>query len=218
MVLLVQLSLDTSNNTAFTGMTTERNRYLPDLKWLAMRTLERAQELNALRFGDFTLTSGSKSKYYFDGRVLTLDPEGADLISEAFLAMAVEVGAGGVGGPTVAAVPICGALVLRSRQAGTPMNGYFVRDAVKEHGARKQVEGAIKPGTKVVVFDDTVSTGGSLLLAMDAIKEFGCDVVAVLCVLDRHQGGSDEVRRRGLPFRAMLEADAEGNVVVSKDL
>ncbi|MBT3943002.1 MAG: orotate phosphoribosyltransferase [Chloroflexi bacterium] len=191
---------------------------MADLKKLATRTLERAQELDALRFGDFTLTSGAKSSYYFDGRVLTLDPEGADLVSEAFLAMAVEAGAAGVGGPTVAAVPIAGALALRSHQAGTPMDGYFVRDAVKEHGARKQVEGAIKPGTKVVVFDDTVSTGGSLLIAMDAIQEFGCEVVAVLCVLDRHQGGSDEVRRRGVRFRAMLEADPEGNVAISDGL
>jgi orotate phosphoribosyltransferase len=191
---------------------------LADLKALATRTLERAQELDALRFGDFTLTSGAKSSYYFDGRVLTLDPEGADLVSEAFLAMAVEVSAAGVGGPTVAAVPIAGALALRSRQAGTPMDGFFVRDAIKGHGARKQVEGAIKPGTKVVVFDDTVSTGGSLLNALDAIQEFGCEVVAVLCVLDRHQGGSDEVRTRGILFRAMLEADSDGNVAISDTL
>ena len=191
---------------------------MADLKALAIRTLERAQELDALRFGDFTLTSGAKSSYYFDGRVLTLDPEGADLVSEAFLAMAVEVSAAGVGGPTVAAVPIAGALALRSRQAGTPMDGFFVRDAIKGHGARKQVEGAIKPGTKVVVFDDTVSTGGSLLNALDAIQEFGCDVVAVLCVLDRHQGGSDEVRTRGILFRAMLEADSDGNVAISDTL
>lgn len=191
---------------------------MADLKALATRTLERAQELDALRFGDFTLTSGAKSSYYFDGRVLTLDPEGADLVSEAFLAMAVEVSAAGVGGPTVAAVPIAGALALRSRQAGTPMDGFFVRDAIKGHGARKQVEGAIKPGTKVVVFDDTVSTGGSLLNALDAIQEFGCEVAAVLCVLDRHQGGSDEVRTRGILFRAMLEADSDGNVAISDTL
>ena len=191
---------------------------MADLKALATRTLERAQELDALRFGDFTLTSGAKSSYYFDGRVLTLDPEGADLVSEAFLAMAIEVSAAGVGGPTVAAVPIAGALALRSRQAGTPMDGFFVRDAIKGHGARKQVEGAIKPGTKVVVFDDTVSTGGSLLNALDAIQEFGCEVVAVLCVLDRHQGGSDEVRTRGILFRAMLEADSDGNVAISDTL
>ena len=180
--------------------------------------MERSLELGALQFGEFTLTSGAKSRYYFDGRVLTLDPEGADLVSEAFLAMAVEAGARGVGGPTVAAVPIAGALALRSWQAGTPMDGYFVRDEVKGHGARKQVEGPIKPGVKVAVFDDTVSTGGSLLGAIDAIVAFGCEVATVLCVLDRHQGGSDEVRRRGLPFRALLEADSDGNVAVSQTL
>ena len=127
---------------------------MADLRALATRILERARELDALRFGDFTLTSGAKSNYYFDGRVLTLDPEGADLVSEAFLAMAIEAGATGVGGPTVAAVPIAGALALRSRQAGSPMDGFFVRDEAKAHGARKQVEGAVKPGTRVVVFDD----------------------------------------------------------------
>ncbi|MCH7906610.1 MAG: orotate phosphoribosyltransferase [Chloroflexi bacterium] len=191
---------------------------MADLRALATRILERARELDALRFGDFTLTSGAKSKYYFDGRILTLDPEGADLVSEAFLAMAIEAGVAGVGGPTVAAVPIAGALALRSRQAGTPMDGFFVRDEAKAHGARKRVEGAVKPGTRVVVFDDTVSTGGSLLRAVDAIQDFGCEVAAVLCVLDRHQGGSDEVRRRGVPFRALLEADADGNVAVSDGL
>ena len=98
------------------------------------------------------------------------------------------------------------------------MDGYFVRDETKAHGARKQVEGAVKPGARVVVFDDTVSTGGSLLGAMDAIQAFGCEVVTVLCVLDRHQGGSDEVRNRGVPFRALLEADQDGRVTVSDAL
>ena len=72
--------------------------------------------------------------------------------------------------------------------------------------------------TRVAVFDDTVSTGGSLLGAIDAMQQFGCEVATVLCVLDRRQGGSDEVRRRGLPFRALLEADADGKVVVSPGL
>ena len=179
------------------------------------RILARALELGALRTGDFTLASGQRSSYYFDGRLLTMDPEGADLISAAFLELVNGAGAQAAGGPTMAAIPIAGALVLRSRLEGSPVTGFFVRPEAKDHGATKQVEGPVQPGMRVAVFDDTVSTGGSLLRAIDAVQEMGCEVVLVLAVLDRHQGGSDEVCRRGLRFTALLEASAEGTVRVA---
>ena len=181
----------------------------------AQRLLERAKELGALEFGDFTLTSGQKSSYYFDGRRLTLDPEGAHLVSQLFLEKIVDAGCEAAGGPTVAAVPIVGALALRSWQEGSGLTGFFVRPAAKGHGMGRQIEGSLKPGMKVAVFDDTVSTGGSLLEAIDAVQAFECEVALVLCVLDRKQGGSDEVRRRGLPFVSLWEASPEGDVRVT---
>jgi len=180
----------------------------------AARILERAHDLGALRYGEFILASGQKSSYYFDGRLLSMDPEGADLISAAFLDEIAAADAEAAGGPTMAAVPIVGSLVLRSHAENRPLAGFFVRPEAKDHGATKQVEGPVRPGMRVAVFDDTVSTGGSLLTAIDAIQELGCEVVLVLTVLDRRQGGSDEVRRRGLEFVALLEADAEGAVRV----
>ena len=188
-----------------------------DRKALAERLYERAIELDALRFGEFTLTSGQKSSYYFDGRLLSLDPEGSDLISKAFLAEIVGAGAEAFGGPTVAAVPIVGALALRSRLEGAPLTGFFVRPEAKQHGAGKQIEGSLKSGMRVAVFDDTVSTGGSLLSAIDAVQEFGCQVVLVLAVLDRRQGGSAELARRGLPFFRLWEADDAGKVRIVTD-
>ena len=133
----------------------------------AERLLERALELGALEIGEFTLSSGQKSKYYFDGRLLTLDPEGSDLISSLFLDEIAKAGADAAGGPTVAAVPIVGAITLRSRLEGRPVMGFFVRPEVKGHGGRKQVEGPVEPGMKVAVFDDTISTGGSLFAAIE---------------------------------------------------
>jgi nicotinate (nicotinamide) nucleotide adenylyltransferase len=180
----------------------------------AERLLERAKELGALEFGDFTLTSGQKSKYYFDGRRLSLDPEGADIISKLFMEAITGAGCEAVGGPTVAAVPIVGSLVLRAWQEKADITGYFVRPEKKGYGMGRQIEGSVKPGMKVAVFDDTVSTGGSLLQAVDAVQEFGCEVALVLCVLDRKQGGSDEVKRRGLPFVSFWEATLEGDVQV----
>ncbi len=178
----------------------------------AARLLERAMELGALELGEFTLSSGQKSKYYFDGRLLTLDPEGSDLITSLFLEEILKAKAVAAGGPTVAAVPIAGSIALRSHLEDKPIRGFFVRPEVKGHGGRKQVEGPVKPGMRVAVFDDAISTGGSLLPAIDAVEAFGCEVALVLCVLDRMQGGSDEIRRRELPFYAILRADTEGNI------
>ena len=180
----------------------------------AVRLMARAKELGALRFGSFTLSSGQPSRYYFDGRMLTLDPEGADLISEIFLDWILAAGAVAAGGPAAAAIPIAGALAVRGGLEGRPVRGFFVRPGAKAHGAGRQVEGPVEPGMKVAVFDDTISTGASLLAALDAMEELGCEVVLVMCVLDRRQGGGDEVWRRGIPFYAMWESDASGNLTL----
>lgn len=186
-----------------------------DLKSIATRLYDRAMKLDSLKFGDFTLSSGQKSTYYFDGRMLSTDPEGADLISQAFSIAIDDSGAEAFGGPTVAAVPIVGALALRSHLDGKKRTGFFVRPEQKEHGAGKQIEGNLQPGMKVAAFDDTVSTGGSLLAAIDAVQEFGCEVVLVMAILDRHQGGSDELARRGIPFFKLWESTPDGKVTVS---
>jgi orotate phosphoribosyltransferase len=157
-----------------------------DLKSIATRLYDRALELDSLKFGDFTLSSGQKSTYYFDGRMLSTDPEGADLISKAFSMAMDDSSAEAFGGPTVAAVPIVGALALRSQLDGKKRTGFFVRPEQKEHGAGKQIEGNLQPGMKVAAFDDTISTGGSLFPAIDAVEAYGCEVVLVMAILDRH--------------------------------
>lgn len=182
----------------------------------ADRLLGRAKELGALKFGDFTLTSGQKSTYYFDGRQLSLDPEGASIISQLFLDKITEAECVAAGGPTVAAVPIVGALMLKAWQEHADLTGFFVRPEKKGHGMGRQIEGSVTRGMKVAVFDDTVSTGGSLLEAIDAVQAFGCEIALVMCVLDRHQGGSDEVKRRGLPFVSFWEATPEGDVRITE--
>ncbi|NQW21013.1 MAG: orotate phosphoribosyltransferase [Chloroflexi bacterium] len=186
-----------------------------NLNSIATRLYDRAMELDSLRFGDFTLSSGQKSNYYFDGRMLSTDPEGADLISKAFSIAIDGSGAEAFGGPTVAAVPIVGSLALRSRLEGKNWTGFFVRPEQKEHGAGKQIEGNLQPGMKVAAFDDTVSTGGALLAAIDAVEAFGCQVVLVMAILDRHQGGGDELERRGVPFFKLWESTPEGKITIT---
>jgi len=186
-----------------------------DLREIATQLYERALELNSLKFGDFVLSSGQKSTYYFDGRLLSTDPEGADLISRAFGIAMDQAEVDAFGGPTVAAVPIVGSLALRSKLDGKNRTGFFVRPEQKDHGAGKQIEGNLKAGMRVAAFDDTISTGGSLFPAIDAVEAVGCDVVLVMAILDRHQGGGDEILRRGIPFFRLWESTPEGKIKIT---
>ena len=180
---------------------------------LAREILAVAVANGALLYGDFTLTSGEKSTYYWDGRVLSLTPEGAALVARALLPMVRASGATAVGGPAVGAVAVVAAIAMLSGQdGGAPVPGFFVRAGAREHGTGKLIEGPLAPGSRVAIVDDACSTGGSLYHAIKAAEEAGHTVVLVATVLDRHQGGSDKLRADGYVFQTVLESDAQGNV------
>ena len=181
------------------------------------RILELAQELGALQFGEFTLSSGQKSGYYFDGRLLTLHPEGAYLVSSAFLPLVLASSAQAVGGPTLGADPIVGSLVSASHAEGTPVRGFLVRSETKDHGAQRLIEGPLEAGCRVAILDDVCSTGGSLFHAIAAAEGQGCRVVKVLAILDRLQGGSQRLRDGGYDFAALLAAGPDGSVAVAPE-
>lgn len=181
---------------------------------LRQRILALALERGALLYGDFTLTSGKRSRYYFDGRLLTLDPEGANLVARAMLPGVVAAGARVVGGPATGGIPLVAAIVAVSQQEGTPVSGFFARAEAKGHGRGKQVEGILPPGATVAVVDDVCTTAGSLFRAIHAAEEAGCRVAKVMTILDRKEGGSDELRRQGYEFEALLEATPQGEVRV----
>ena len=176
--------------------------------------LEVALERGALKYGDFTLTSGKKSKYYFDGRLLSLDPEGSRLIAEALIPVLKSAEAEAIGGLTLGADPIVSAVALVSGLRGTGIPGFIVRKEEKGHGTGQSIEGPLRPGSRVVIIDDVCTTGGSLFQAIDAAEAAGCAVVKVAAVLDRKEGGSDELRRRGYDFLSLLEASPEGTIDV----
>lgn len=174
-----------------------------------------AKSKGALTFGEFKLSAGGTSSYYFDGRLITLDPEGANLISEIFIPVLTECGAEALAGPTLGADPIVSSVAALSFREGHPIPGLIVRKEAKAHGGKRAIEGPLVNGSKVAVVDDTCSTGASLFLAIDAVEAAGCQVVKVLSILDRHQGGSDELKRRGYDFYTILEADADGNITAA---
>jgi orotate phosphoribosyltransferase len=175
------------------------------------RLLELFKE-HAVLHGDFTLSSGLKTSYYFDGRKVTLWPEGAYLIGKKVFEMLAGEEVEAVGGMTLGADPIVTAVAVVSHLEGKPINAFIVRGDVKGHGTQQHVEGPLKEGSRVAIVDDVITTGGSVLRAIEAAEAAGCRVVKVVVLLDRKQGGSEEIVRRGYDFKAILSADASGEV------
>ena len=174
--------------------------------------LELAKQRGALQFGEFKLSAGRTSSYYFDGRLITLDPEGATIVAEAIMPILEGCGADAIAGPTLGADPIVAAVAVVSHARGRPVAGLIVRMEAKKHGGMRSIEGPLVKGSRVAVVDDSCTTGASLLHAIDAVEAAGCEVVKVICILDRNEGGSDAIRRRGYDFVALLEADARGQI------
>ena len=159
----------------------------------------------ALKFGDFTLVSGKKSSYYLDGKQVTLHSEGLRQVSLGLLDLLKDQEFDAFGGMSIGADPIVGGVLTVAAEQGRELAGFMVRKEAKGHGTNKYVEGPVEPGMKVVVVDDVVTTGGSSLLACDRIQEFGCEVVRIVGIVDRMQGGAQNFAARNLPFESLLD-------------
>ena len=170
------------------------------------RLLELLKE-RAVVLGKVKLSSGKESDYYLDERIVTLSPEGAYLTAKIILDMLKDVEVNAVGGPTIAADPIVGAIAAVSYAEGRPVAGFMVRKEPKGHGMGKQVEGPIKEGSKVAIIDGTMTTGGSVLKAIEAVEKIGCQVVRVILLIDRLEGGRDKIQREGYDFAAVFTRD-----------
>ena len=147
----------------------------------------------SLRFGDFTLVSGRKSSYYFDSKQTTLHPKGAYLTAWCVLDLVrrENIPAAAIGGMTLGADPIVCPVAALSHLEGPPLQAFLVRKEAKGHGTQKQVEGAPPAGTKVIIVDDVITTAGSTLRAIAAAEAVGLEVTAVICLLDREEGGAE---------------------------
>ena len=161
--------------------------------------------------GKIKLVSGRESDYYIDMRPTTLHPAGAtcvgELIADALDGLPVEF----VGGLESGAIPIATAVATASNRRGGNIGAFFVRKKAKDHGARKLVEGLPKgetlKGRNVVIVDDVMTTGGSSVQAIEAVREDGANILLVLTIVDRLEGAAETFAAQKLPFRALYTAD-----------
>ena len=160
-------------------------------------------EEKSLKRGHFILASGRSSDYYIDGKMTCMDPEGATVIADAILSEIANLEVDAVGGMDMGATPIVGAVATRSFQTGRPIPVFVVRKDIKSHGTKKAIEGPLVPPCRVVIVDDVVTTGGSILKAIDAVEQVGCKVVLAITVLDRNAGAAEALRERMIPYRPL---------------
>lgn len=164
----------------------------------------------AVFHGDFTLSSGKKATYYVDMRRLTLDHRAAPAIGRLVLDLVRDLDVDAVGGLTLGADPIAAAVLHASVAAGTPVDAFVVRKEPKDHGRGRQIEGADVAGKRVVIVEDTSTTGQSPLKAAEVVRAAGADVVAVVTVVDRKTGAQAAVEAAGYGWRSVIDLDDLG--------
>ena len=168
------------------------------------RIKEIAHEVGAFLTGEFTLTSGKKSNYYIDGKRITLSPEGAYLVGKAIFDELKGEEVEAVGGVATGAYPMVTAVGLISHLEGKPVPIFIVREVVKEHGTMRRIEGHLKEGARVAILEDVLTTGGSVMKAIEAVAAANCQVVKVIALVDRDEGGGERLRKAGYNFTALL--------------
>ena len=183
-----------------------------------MTDIERLRNLlisRSVRWGDFVLASGKRSNLYVDARLTTMSPEGMVLIGKLGLEciQSEKWNPDSVGGLTLGADPVSYAISHVSAAGSHPLRAFTVRKEAKAHGTGKRIEGPFSSGDRVVVIEDVITTGKSALQAIDAIKAEGGEVVGVLAVVDREEGGREAIEQSGYSVVSLI---TRGGLTISQ--
>lgn len=138
------------------------------------------------------LTSGKQSDFYIDGKQVTLDSRGLFLLGKVILSMLHSVKVDAIGGPTLGADPIAAAVSLLSSQTGRPLKAFLVRKEAKKHGMQRMIEGPpLQAGDQVVIVEDVITTGGSVLQAVREVEKLKAKIIRIICLVDRNEGSQE---------------------------
>lgn len=170
------------------------------------RLLEFLREISFTR-GRVRLSSGKMSDYYLDVRKTSLDPEGINLIGEVLWEELSPLPIDAVGGPESGAIPLVTIVAALSQGRGKPLRAFFVRKEAKSHGMMRRIEGRLNPGDKVAIIEDVVTTGATTLSAIKAVEEEGCQVVKIITLVDRREGGGEFLKEHGYHLDHIFSRD-----------
>jgi len=173
--------------------------------------IEKKQRLGAiirsaslLREREFRLTSGHTSNFFVDLKKTMLDPEGASLLADLLFDRIKREEVDCVGGMETGAIPIVATLCMRSWPE-KPLKGFFIRKEAKGHGTDQRIDGLLEGGSRVILFEDVTTTGGSAMRAVEQVQQAQCAVIKIISVVDRLEGAADNFRRAGIRFEALFD-------------
>jgi orotate phosphoribosyltransferase len=158
----------------------------------------------AVVHGKVTLASGREADYYVDLRRVTLDGAAGPLIGRIMRELVADWDIEAVGGLTLGADPVAVAMLHAAAGEGQRLNAFVVRKTEKAHGLHRKIEGTDVSGRRVLIVEDTSTTGGSVQLAIDAVRQAGGEIVGVAVVLDRDTGARERIETQGIPYRAAI--------------
>jgi orotate phosphoribosyltransferase len=160
----------------------------------------------SVSYGNFTLSSGKRSNYYVDSKLTTYDPKGVSLVGKLVFEIIRDKGEkiSAVGGLTMGADPIVISTIIAALDKKYLLKGFSVRKEAKSHGKRKLIEGNLDANDKVVILDDVITTGTSTIKAIEAVREFGSDIIMVVTLVDRLEGGTDKIRKLGFDVHTIF--------------
>jgi orotate phosphoribosyltransferase len=163
----------------------------------------------SVRYGEFTLASGRTSEMYIDARLTTMSPEGLALIGPLGLATIrrMKWNADSIGGLTLGADPVAYAVSYASFENPPFVRAFTVRKEPKQHGTRNLIEGPFRKGDRVVVVEDVVTSGASALKAIDVVRIAGGEVVGVMAIVDRREGGTEKLKAAGFSLVSLVEGE-----------
>lgn len=166
---------------------------------------------HSVKRGDFTLKSGARSSWFLDTKQTACDPDGILLVADAALAV-IPPDATAIGGLTVGADPVAYGVAAVAATRGVRLRSFTVRKEAKGHGVTGRIAGALRPGDRVVITEDTVTRGTSLMEAVDAVREFGAEPVLITVIVDRGGTCGALAAAAGVPYRPLLTAEDLGFV------
>jgi orotate phosphoribosyltransferase len=164
----------------------------------------------SVEHGTVTLSSGKEADYYIDLRRATLHHAAAPLIGTLLRQLTADWDFVAVGGLTLGADPVAAAMLHSAAAEGMVLDAFVVRKSVKEHGMQRRIEGMEVAGQRVLAVEDTSTTGGSVLTAVEALREAGATVVGVATVVDRDTGAREAIEKEGLAYRYLLDLEDLG--------
>jgi orotate phosphoribosyltransferase len=167
--------------------------------------LFRLLKTQAFSKGKFILSSGKESDFYLDARIVTLSAPGAYLTARIMLDMIKEDHVDAIGGPTLGADPMVGAVASLSYQDGRPINTFIIRKQPKAHGKQQQVEGPLlKELGSVVIIDDVATTGKAFVESIEVLQKMNIKIKKAICVIDRGEGASEALAKYGVPLKSIF--------------